>query len=279
MFRQPFNTFMRENMIRRQKYLLSEKSWKICFVNFGSFLMCEIMLDIKKILWKLYCKKKLIGTIFWCELKPEILGRITEQFVLDEYVIQRHWWWSWLSRNRELWADHAWPGHTWPGAGKSFPSDHPEIQEITKNLFFLLKKWTWSWTTSPYSGCSTTVPLQANSFLATFTIFLKSYSEDSPCTVVRVFLPFLCWILMWTNPSWTDSSSPLFASAKGSNAFKFSIWDIFKSENNHILLITATKTKIQFKWVSWWFCEHGFRNSLIPINKIKQCWGKKLGSK
>ena len=52
--------------------------------------MCEIKLVIKKILWELYCKKKLIGTIFCCELKPEILGRITEQFVLDEYVIQRH---------------------------------------------------------------------------------------------------------------------------------------------------------------------------------------------
>ena len=86
--------------------------------------------------------------------------------------------------------------------------------------------------TSPYSGCSTTVPLQANSFLATFTIFLKSYSAERPlqgniychppcfpaimsmrslkisrpmssgcqdesftCTVVSVFLPFLCWIL------------------------------------------------------------------------------------
>ena len=34
--------------------------------------------------------------------------------------------------------------------------------------------------TSPYSGCSTTVPLHANSFFATFTIFLKSYSAERP---------------------------------------------------------------------------------------------------
>ena len=39
-------------------------------------------------------------------------------------------------------------------------------------------------------------------FLQTFTIFLLSYSSPMPCTVVTVLRPFLCCILIWTNPSW-----------------------------------------------------------------------------
>lgn len=53
-------------------------------------------------------------------------------------------------------------------------------------------------------------------FLHALTIFFKSYSEESPCTVVRVLRPFRCWILICTRPSWTSSSEPLIASAKGS---------------------------------------------------------------
>lgn len=53
-------------------------------------------------------------------------------------------------------------------------------------------------------------------FLHALTIFFKSYSEESPCTVVKVLRPFRCWILICTRPSWTSSSEPLIASAKGS---------------------------------------------------------------
>jgi hypothetical protein len=55
-----------------------------------------------------------------------------------------------------------------------------------------------------------------HTFLQARTIFLRSYSEESPWTVVNVFRPFRCWILMWTKPSCTPSSLPLIASAKGS---------------------------------------------------------------
>ena len=54
------------------------------------------------------------------------------------------------------------------------------------NLFLILSKFLlcragpFFHFTSPYSGCSTTVPLHANSFFATFTIFLKSYSAERP---------------------------------------------------------------------------------------------------
>ena len=103
---------------------------------------------------------------------------------------------------------------------------------------------TCNWRTSPYSLWSTTVPLQANSFLATLMIFFRSYSDERPCitnyrkkalprisrkltwTEVKVFLPFLCWIRTWTRPSCTDSSSPLAASAKGSNPLRFSMLDM-----------------------------------------------------
>lgn len=53
-------------------------------------------------------------------------------------------------------------------------------------------------------------------FLHARTIFFKSYSDDRPCTVVKVFRPLRCWILICTRPSWTSSSEPLIASAKGS---------------------------------------------------------------
>lgn len=53
-------------------------------------------------------------------------------------------------------------------------------------------------------------------FLHARTIFFKSYSDESPCTVVKVLRPFRCWILICTRPSWTSSSEPLIASAKGS---------------------------------------------------------------
>lgn len=53
-------------------------------------------------------------------------------------------------------------------------------------------------------------------FLHALTIFFKSYSDESPCTVVKVLRPFRCWILICTRPSWTSSSEPLIASAKGS---------------------------------------------------------------
>lgn len=33
-------------------------------------------------------------------------------------------------------------------------------------------------------------------FLHALTIFFKSYSEESPCTVVKVLRPFRCWILI-----------------------------------------------------------------------------------
>ena len=55
-----------------------------------------------------------------------------------------------------------------------------------------------------------------HTFLHALRIFLRSYSEERPWMVVRVFLPFLCWIRMWTKPSWTSFSPPFAASAKGS---------------------------------------------------------------
>jgi len=92
---------------------------------------------------------------------------------------------------------------------------------LTRPVFFnqsrILRRWSpCSCKTSPYSLCSITVPLQANSFLHALRIFLRSYSEERPWMVVRVFLPFLCWIRMWTKPSWTSFSPPFAASAKGS---------------------------------------------------------------
>lgn len=60
------------------------------------------------------------------------------------------------------------------------------------------------------------VKSESFTFLHARTIFFKSYSEESPCTVVKVLRPFRCWILICTRPSWTSSSEPLIASAKGS---------------------------------------------------------------
>lgn len=86
----------------------------------------------------------------------------------------------------------------------------------------MFSRWSpCSCSTSPYSGCSTTVPLHANSFLHARTIFFRSYSDDRPCTVVRVLRPFRCWIRTWTSPSCTSSSELLIASANGSNVLRF----------------------------------------------------------
>jgi len=71
-------------------------------------------------------------------------------------------------------------------------------------------------------------------FLHALTIFFKSYSEESPCTVVKVLRPFRCWILIWTRPSWTSSSEPLIASAKGS---------------------ANTETEGRHRWISEWVSE------------------------
>ena len=70
----------------------------------------------------------------------------------------------------------------------------------------------------------------------------KSYSFDRPCTVVNVFLPFLCWIRTCTNPSCTPSSSPFAASAKGSNPLRFSILDITQKFIKMSLMIKAQFT-------------------------------------
>lgn len=69
---------------------------------------------------------------------------------------------------------------------------------------------------SSLSLCGRRVNAGTLTFLHALTIFFKSYSEESPCTVVKVLRPFRCWILIWTRPSWTSSSEPLIASAKGS---------------------------------------------------------------
>lgn len=53
-------------------------------------------------------------------------------------------------------------------------------------------------------------------FLHARTIFFRSYSAERPCTVVSVFRPLLCCILMCTSPSCTSSLAPLIASANGS---------------------------------------------------------------
>ena len=45
-------------------------------------------------------------------------------------------------------------------------------------------------------------------FLQYRIIFFLSYFSATPCTVVSVFLPFRCWIRMWT------TSSPLFPDAR-----------------------------------------------------------------
>lgn len=86
----------------------------------------------------------------------------------------------------------------------------------------MFSRWSpCSCSTSPYSGCSTTVPLHANSFLHARTIFFRSYSDERPCTVVSVLRPFRCWIRTCTRPSCTSSSELLIASANGSNVFRF----------------------------------------------------------
>ena len=86
----------------------------------------------------------------------------------------------------------------------------------------MFSRWSpCSCSTSPYSGCSTTVPLHANSFLHARTIFFRSYSDERPCTVVSVLRPFRCWIRTWTKPSCTSSSELLIASANGSYVFRF----------------------------------------------------------
>lgn len=86
----------------------------------------------------------------------------------------------------------------------------------------MFSRWSpCSCSTSPYSGCSTTVPLHANSFLHARTIFFRSYSDESPCTVVSVLRPFRCCMRTWTSPSCTSSSELLIASANGSNVLRF----------------------------------------------------------
>lgn len=42
------------------------------------------------------------------------------------------------------------------------------------------------------------VNARPRTFLTAFNTFLKSSSESRPCTVVRDFRPFRCWIRIWT---------------------------------------------------------------------------------
>ena len=71
---------------------------------------------------------------------------------------------------------------------------------LFKNVQTLLRWSPCSWMISPYSGCSTTVPLQAKSFLKARTSFFLSNSSLMPCTVVKVLRPLRCWIRMWMRP-------------------------------------------------------------------------------
>lgn len=48
----------------------------------------------------------------------------------------------------------------------------------------------------PLSHNGRRVSVDALTFLHALTIFFKSYSEESPCTVVKVLRPFRCWILI-----------------------------------------------------------------------------------
>ena len=82
-----------------------------------------------------------------------------------------------------------------------------------------------------------------STFLQALTIFFKSYSAESPWMVVNVFRPFLCWIRMWTRPSWTPLSSPLAASAKGSGMGR-------KNRFNRGTLLEASN------WHSTKMCHH-----------------------
>lgn len=48
----------------------------------------------------------------------------------------------------------------------------------------------------PLSLAGRRVSVGILTFLHALTIFFKSYSEESPCTVVKVLRPFRCWILI-----------------------------------------------------------------------------------
>lgn len=130
---------------------------------------------------------------------------------------------SWF-KNRALSIDRTWPDQPLSTIGKCFHADHPGVVKLLRIRDVQLQCHCMQipriFRNNFKSICFYFLIQRIVQFPITFlhdrTIFFRSYSADKPCTVVNVLRPLRCWILMCTRPSWTSSSAPLIASAKGS---------------------------------------------------------------
>lgn len=121
-------------------------------------------------------------------------------------------------RNRAPSAAPAWPVQTWSATGKCSHAGHPATAAPHR-----IPRVPQRYRCTQIPGqkrcvnvCATLLSSLALTFLHARTIFFRSYSAERPWTVVSVFRPLLCWILICTSPSCTFSSAPLIASANGS---------------------------------------------------------------
>lgn len=145
-----------------------------------------------------------------------------------------------LLRSRGLWVGQAWPNQISLATGKCSHVGHPVAAALlripgARSQFHCTQIPAKN---KPKISFKSFLHGLKPTFLHARTIFFKSYSELSPCTVVRVLRPFRCWILIWTSPSWTSSSAPLLASANGSEALKKALLE----QKNYIFSKEKDKT-------------------------------------